>query len=57
MTNLPSLRELQNLMIVGAVAADPHEAFGIDVDAMLGIRPLVARRRVRPTREQLGLQA
>jgi hypothetical protein len=41
-------RELQYLVIVLAVAAHPHVVGGVDVDAMLGARPLVARAGPAP---------
>jgi hypothetical protein len=45
--------ELQDLMIVRPVAADPHEAFRIDIDAVLGVRPLVARAGSTPRADEL----
>src|SRR4030095_1533850 len=45
---LSGLRELENLVILVAVAADPDETFRIDVDAMLGVGPLVSLARSAP---------
>ena len=45
---LPGLRELQNLIVLLAIAAYPHEAFRIHVDTVLRIRPLVPLARSSP---------
>jgi hypothetical protein len=39
---LAAAGEFQDLAVLGAVAADPDEALGIDVDAVLVGRPLIA---------------
>src|SRR5688572_12308766 len=42
------LGELQDLMVVGAVATDPHEASWIDVDAVFRRGPVEPRTRTAP---------
>ena len=41
-------RELQNVPVIGAVAADPDDPLGVDDDAVVGLRPLEARPRAAP---------
>src|SRR3954447_15925026 len=44
--------EAEDLPVVVAVAADPHKAFAVDVDAVLVLRPVVAFARPAPRTEQ-----
>jgi hypothetical protein len=39
---LPVARELQHVVVVVAVAADPHIALGIDMNAVFELKPVVA---------------
>src|SRR5713101_8344726 len=51
---LPLLGELQDLSVALAVAAEPHVALVIDVDAVRPLRPLVARSRAAPGPDQVA---
>ena len=51
---LSVFRELQNVRIFHAVAADPHIALVVDVDAVIGFRPLVALPRTAPGPDQVS---
>ncbi len=44
----PVGRELDELVVLGIVAADPDVALGVDVNAVLVLEPLVARARPAP---------
>src|SRR5258706_1348807 len=46
--------ELQDLGVALAVAAEPHVALVIDVDAVRSLRPLVARSRAAPGPDQVA---
>ena len=45
---LPLLRELQDLMILGAVARQPDDVLVVHEYAVLGLRPVVPGRRTTP---------
>ena len=51
---LAVLGELQDLGVFLAVAADPHVAFVVDVDAVIRFRPLVALPRSAPVPDQVA---
>src|SRR5258706_2981139 len=51
---LPLLGELEDLGVALAVAAEPHVALVIDVDAVRSLRPLVARSRSAPGPDQVA---
>src|SRR5882672_243350 len=51
---LPLFGELQHLGVALAVAAEPHVALVIDVDAVRSLRPLVARSRAAPGPDQVA---
>src|SRR5712692_5330212 len=51
---LPLFGELQDLGVALAVAAEPHVALVIDVDAVRPLRPLVARSRAAPGPDQVA---
>ena len=46
--------EFQHLPIIGAVAADPDEAFRIDIDAVLALEPVVALARAAPRAQHVA---
>src|SRR4029077_7368943 len=45
-------RELQDLVVILAVAGEPDVALLVDVDAVLGARPFVAGTRATPAAQQ-----
>src|SRR5437870_2361469 len=47
-------RELEDLVVLVAVAREPDVALRIDVDAVLAFRPLVARARAAPAAQVLA---
>src|SRR6185295_15795898 len=51
---LPGLRELQDLAVVGAVAADPDVSFLVYGDAVVRLRPLVALPGSAPVPDQVA---
>ncbi len=51
---LALLGESQNLMILGAVAGEPHDVLLIDEDTVLGLRPVVPLTRTSPRVHQLA---
>src|SRR5450759_4052501 len=51
---LAVLGEFQNLRVLGAVASDPHVALVVDVDAMVGLGPLVALPRATPGSDEIS---
>src|SRR5438067_2633411 len=52
---LPVGRELDELVVLGIVAADPDVALPIDIDAVLVLGPLVALTRPAPGAQQIAL--
>jgi hypothetical protein len=50
---LAVLRELQDVRVGAAVAANPDVALVVDEDAMVGIRPLVSLARPAPVAQQV----
>ncbi len=50
----PVLGELQDVGVSLAVAAEPHVALVVDVDAVSPFRPFVARSRAAPVPEQVA---
>src|SRR5262249_9733382 len=53
---LAVLGELEDLRVLLAVAADPYVTLVVDVDAMIRLRPLVARSRTAPRTHQIALR-
>ena len=53
-TNLPSMRELEQLTVLLAVAGEPDEIIVVDEDAVLALRPLVAGARAAPVAQQIA---
>src|SRR5205807_4295497 len=47
-------RELEELAVGLAVAREPDEVVGVDVDAVLALGPLVARARAAPREEEIA---
>ena len=45
-------RELQDLVVLRPVAGEPDEVLGVDVDAVLGLRPLVAGAGAAPVAQR-----
>src|SRR4029077_9040216 len=52
---LSVLSEFQDVTVVVAIAADPDEAFGIDIDAVLVFEPVVALAWPTPGLEQIAV--
>jgi len=48
------LGEFQDLRVLGAVTADPHVALVVDVDAVIGLGPLVALSRATPGFDEIS---
>src|SRR6185503_10930321 len=48
------LGELENLRVICPVAADPHIAFVIDGDAVIGLGPLIALAGAAPMTDQIA---
>src|SRR5262249_38903500 len=46
--------ELHQMMVGAAVAAEPDEALGIGVDAVLGLRPVIALPRPAPALDEVA---
>jgi hypothetical protein len=53
---LSVLSEFQDVTVVVAIAADPDEAFGIDIDAVLVFEPVVALAWPTPGLEQIAVR-
>src|SRR5258706_3055239 len=51
---LALLRELEDLVVLVAVARDPDVAFRVDHDAVLALRPFVAGARAAPAAQVLA---
>ena len=54
MQELAVLRELQDLRVLAAVAADPDVALVVDRDAVVRLRPLVALARPAPVADEVA---
>src|SRR5262245_3712448 len=51
---LAGLRKLQDVRVCQSVAADPDILFEIDIDPMLGVRPLILRIWTTPTLDHVS---